>query len=235
MSQIPMDLDQTMWDIAERGDKKAAADFSDRFPNLADAMKSRMSLVSGMKGVRKAITPSFIPGFSPRFLYKPKPKWKRYGPALLSIGALAAASYYVTQNLLTPLPDASSFRTGPTGAAGAPKVDLQPPITARPNYDQGPYPAKASIDISDEQPTRIRMSQVHLVNAIQAIGHRFRVEIEMPKDFPDPVVNFDILGTDAMSFLNQLGHDHGFTAFDEGKNRLLVVPAHASDPTASGG
>jgi hypothetical protein len=222
-----MDLDKTMWEIAERADAKAAADFSDRFPNLADAMQSRMKLVSGMKGVRKAITPSFIPGFTPRFLYKPKPKWRRYAPAALSIGALAAASYYVTQNLLTPLPDASAFR-GPEVVAPARHIDLRPPANVPPNYnaDAGPVPYKnqPSAGVSAE-PVRMRLTQVHLVDAIKAIGHRYGLTVDMPEDFPDPVVDVDLVGTDAMTFLTQLGHDQGFTAYDEGKNHLLIVPA----------
>jgi len=50
VSRIPSDVDNTIWQIAERGDHQAAQDFSDKFPALAQAMNDRMRMVSGMKG-----------------------------------------------------------------------------------------------------------------------------------------------------------------------------------------
>jgi len=231
MSQIPMDLDQTMWEIAERRDAQAAAEFSERFPALASDMQTRMNLVVGMKNARQAITPAFVPGFTPKYMSKPKPKWLRYGPAALTLAALASASFYVTQNLLTPLPDPSIFSHAPAPSTGDNNnIYLPPAPTVVPGPDADapkPYTGdrSAQTEASPAAPVRIKMSQVHLVNAIQAIGHRFHSTVSVPKGFPNPIIDVDLTGADAMTFINQLANQNNFTAYYEGDNKILVVPA----------
>jgi len=44
VSRIPSDVDNTIWQIAERGDHQAAQDFNDKFPALAQAMNDRMRM-----------------------------------------------------------------------------------------------------------------------------------------------------------------------------------------------
>ena len=234
-----MDLDQTMWQIAERADTRAAAEFSEKFPALADDMKNRMDMVSGMKDARRAIAPASVPAFVPRYLFKPRPIWMRYGPAALGIAALAGASYYVTQNIATPLPDPSTF-TQP-----APKPAVQPdgdvslppaiPLPSTKDIDSPvPFTTTGSTDNSDQtMPTvEIKMTQVHLLNVIQAIAKRYHTTAEVASGMQNPVIDMDLTGNSAISFLNGLGNLQGFTAYDEGKNTVLVVPARDSDKTA---
>ncbi len=239
MSHIPVDLDTTMWDIAERGDAQAAKDFSERFPALSSDMQTRMNLVGGMKGMRNAIAPAFVPTFMPKFMSKPKPKWLRYGPAALTLAALAAASFYVTQNLLTPLPDPSVFRPAPAaGSDDQREVSLPAAVPPAPSPEAGPKPYRPEGHNNDDLPAvpvRVQMSHVHLINAIQALGRRFHATVTVPKDFANPIVDVDITGTDLMSFMNQLANANKFTAYYEGDNKVLIVPAEDENKSPSSG
>src|SRR5579885_465853 len=98
-----------MWEIAEKGDTKSAQEFADMFPAHADEMRDRMRMVSGVKDMKTAVAPAFVPAFTPRYMPARSKKWMRFGPSALGIAALAAASFYVTQNVLTPLPDSKAL------------------------------------------------------------------------------------------------------------------------------
>jgi hypothetical protein len=235
MSKIPADLNQTMWDIAERGDAQAAAEFSDRFPAMAGDMRARMNLVGGVKDVRHAIAPRFVPNFRPRYISKPTPRWKRYAPAAIALAALAGASIYVIQNIATPLPDPSLWRSDePVRAPSTRDVNLprvQPNPAPPQNSDRDtPMPYSRSqadrrpyMPTTELTPVRIQLNQVHLQNAISGIASKYDHRVEFPPHFPNPVIDVDLLGTNAMNLLNQLGNQYGFTAFDAGDGHIYVL------------
>jgi hypothetical protein len=241
MSKIPADLNLTMWQIADRGDRMAAADFCTKFPQLAYEMQTRMSLVAGTKGMRRNIAPAFVPTFTPRYLSKPKPKWLRAAPAALALAALAGASLYVAQNLGTPLPDPSLFK-GATPLPAPKEVETEvkafpAPLPAKPDNDgDAPVPYRWSIRRPNSSaneappPVTIRFTEAHLQNVIHKVGDRFKVNIEIRGDFPNPLVTEDITGPDAMSFLIQLGNEYGFSALDEGNGDIWLIPTKQQQP-----
>jgi hypothetical protein len=234
MSKIPPDLDQTIWQIAERGDQQAAAEFSERFPALAEDMKNRLSLVAGVKGMRKAVSSTVIPTFTPRYLFKPKPLWIRYGPSALGIAAIAAASFYITQNMLTPLPDTSILTRTPHPAVKPPAVQpLTIPTVHRPDNPDADTPkpygrqnSNNSIDSIVPAGRTMELTNVHLQSAMLGFAKHSSLKLEIPPDFPNPMLDkIDLIGVTDLDYLRQLGVKYGFTVFDEGDGHFLVVNA----------
>lgn len=228
MSATPNDLDRMMWQIAERGDARAAADFSQRFPDLAPSMTARMKMVSGMRSMRSSIAPAVIPPFSPRFLFRPVPKWKRFGPSAVGLFALAAASFYITQNLVTPLPEAEIFREAPAASRPdpAPSDAAQPdaPAPYRAVDADGPKPYESSA--KEEKPDlRLTGQGVPLQKVLQQIAAQEKLTLEIPSEMPNPPIDVDMRGKTGVELLQQLGAQHGFSAFDEGHGHVLIVPA----------
>lgn len=243
MSRIPADLNKTMWEIADRGDRAAAADFAERFPALSADMDSRMGLVLGMKGARKAIAPTFVPSFRPQYIPDKRRKWLRYAPAAMALAALAGASFYVTQNLLTPLPDPSTFGTGAIRVIQPERKVVLPPAPARKQDYESDAPKAFSrnqpVDKNQEEAepveTHLLRTQVHLQNVIHGVGDRYHLQIQIPPDFPNPIIDVDMTASSGIEFLNQLGNKYGFTAYDEAEGHILVVPAREGKPAGSSG
>lgn len=230
MSMVPQDIDRLMWHIAERGDAKAAADFCERFPDLSQSMTERMKMVGGMRTMRATITPAAIPPFSPRFLFRPVPKWKRFGPSAAGLFALAAASFYITQNLVTPLPEAEIFREAPqpTKTASAPAKEPPTYTPYQPVDGDGPKPYEKA----EKPPLRLTGNGVPLRKVVEQIAAKENLTLTVPPDFPNPAIKVDMRAQTAMELLQQLGAEHGFSAFDEGNNHVLLVPAVSAPPDA---
>jgi hypothetical protein len=230
MSQVPADLDQTMWEIAERSDQKAAGDFSEKFPDLAASMAARMQMVSGMREMRGALAPSFVPPFKPKFMYKPKPVWVRFGPMALGLAALAGASCYITWNMTTPLPTPESLnpnkRALPNSQNTAPITLPQDP--AVPTTEQ-PMPFSASPNV--DFPTKhVTMTNIKLQDAILAVARQAHLTVEpFPNDFPNPTVKVDLTGKPGMDLLQRLGQKEGFTAIPDGNNQVIIIPSSAAE------
>jgi hypothetical protein len=231
MSQIPADLDQTMWEIAERSDQKAAGDFSEKFPDLAASMAARMQMVNGMKDMRGALALSFVPPFKPKFMYKPKPLWVRYGPMVLGLAALAGASFYITQNMLTPLPTSDALNPR---ASVVPKTLQAPPVElprdpGTPNMES---PQPFGKEVSEDVPTKhVTMSNVKLQDAITAIAKQGNLTVEpLAADFPNPLVKVDLTGKPGLEILQQLGQKEGFKVIEDGNGQVIILPG-ADDVT----
>jgi len=227
MSHIPQDMDQMMWQIAERGDVQAANEFSERFPALGQDMQDRMRMVSGMKNMRVAIAPGFVPTFTPRYLSKPKPVWMRLGPSALGLAVLAGASFYITQNLLTPLPD-PSILTGDSISGVNPKREVTLPVVRppQPSVDEGPKPfnGASSPGIAREARDTIKFGDIDLQSALKVVAHRYSIKLEIPPDFPNPTISHvELTGSSGLDFLQQLGEKYEFKTFDEGDGRILII------------
>ena len=240
MSRIPSDVDNTIWQIAERGDHQAAQDFNEKFPALAQAMNDRMRMVSGMKDMRSAVAPTFVPPFKPRYLGKPKPKWRKLMPAGVGIAALAAASYYVAQNMTTPLPELKPDAAPAVQDSKGPRPDpfLLPPAEVRDDSD-GDTP-RVTLAPSFKGPSNgsnlqeITMDQVPFQKAMRDIAAHWHLTLQIPPKTPDPVLKrVDMFGKNGMDFLTQLAHQQGYTVFDEGHGKVLLIPEGQSPPDSN--
>lgn len=235
--KLPKDLDATMWDIVKRGDKEAAEAFAKRFPALAEELASRMQAIQGLKGFAAAVTPTIVPPLKLRFSYRPASAFRRYAPAAAGFAALAAASFYIVSNIVTPLPDikfpVAEPRSHPpvTSSPARPA----PPPTSQTDVDNGPMPFQQDGNWLERAPAvppmgRAVFDGVPLLSALQAIAEKGSIELIVPDKFPNPTVSVDISGRDATDMIQQLGSKYGFTAFPQQKGQILLIPAVDSGP-----
>lgn len=220
-----------MWQIAERGDERAAADFCNRFPTYSKNMANRMRMVGGLKQIRSQVAPTVMPRFGQRYAYRPKPLWVRYGPAAVSLAVLASASFYITQNFLTPLPlpDVMEFspipRTiGPVVAEPAPP----PAQISTQHSDAGPHPFEVGNPLKVDQ--HFTAQDKTLREALDEIAGAANLSLQISPGFPNPTIeSIDIKGPTALDLIKQLGAKYKFSAFDEGGGHVLIIPA-VEDP-----
>jgi hypothetical protein len=75
----------------------------------------------------------------------------------------------------------------------------------------------------------IRSDRIRLIEAIRRIGRECGLEIEVAPGMSDPEIVMRYDGMTGMEMLLDLGPRFGFTAFDEGEGRVLIIPT--TDPT----
>jgi hypothetical protein len=244
MNKIPSDINDLMWKIAEKRDAIAAKEFSEKYPALAKDMQERIRMVSGMKEMRTTIAPAFVPAFKPKYMPPRSLRWKRYAPLALGLCTFAAASYYVTQNLVTPLPDLSShFPTQATTTAkpsSAPTIELPSQVTKDNSDSNTPRPfthGDSSTDAgvaNQKPPVELEMSNVPLQSAMRAVARSWSLTLEIPPKTPNPTLpHVDMFGRSGMDFLNQLATENGLTITDEGNGHILVGTPRDAIPVAN--
>lgn len=235
MSQVPQDLDLTMWQIAERGDGQAAAEFAQKFPELGGSMESRMKMVAGMKSMRTALAPAAIPAFSPKFMHKPKPLWARYGPMALGLTALAVGSFLITQNMLTPLPTPEDLRPHPVPSQqpGQAPLWLPPPTPASSDVD-APRPARKPFD-EDVLDKHFVLKNVTLKSAMTAMADEANLKLEIPPDFPNPKIKVEFTEKPGIDALQRLGEKEGFTVMPDGPGQVIIIPGKPDNSAAASG
>ncbi len=239
MSQIPSDINEKIWKIAERGDQRAADAFAEKNPAHAQEMADRMRMVNGVKNMRAAVAPTFVPPFKPKYMGMPKKrKWRRIIPAVFGIGALATASFYVFQNFSTPLPEMKDKDTiAPTTRAVRPDGIALPPIDSHDDADAdspratlGPkFKPSANSDLME-----ITMTDTSFQRGMRDIGAHWHIGVDFPPKSADPVVKrFDAFGKNGMDFLRQLAEQQGYSVYEHGRGRVLVQPDSLPPPDSN--
>lgn len=243
--RVAPDIDRLMWTVAESGDPAAVADFESRFPALRYELSKRIDLVRELKASKRlADGPPSIPAFR---IARPSAaaagmRW-RWSLAAVGLSALAVGSFFVTKQLIArnePAPNPLVSEPPPTSVLPTPVPD---PVEKRPDTPSTVIPPASGsglqppddepIPVSKwEIPQTIKFERLGLANAIRAIGVQCGLTIEMPPDMPNDEIMADYRNMTAFEILADMGERFGFTAFDQGEGRVLVVPAREGSNSA---
>jgi len=247
--RVAPDVDKLMWYVAESADPQAVADFESRFPHLRYELSKRIDLVRGLKASKKiAATSGSIPAFHPPLsrAHSTSMRWK-WSVAAVGLSALAVGSFVVTQRLMS----------GPAETTPAPVVRLTTPTTVNPQLvpengtkrDEGPGiqvpesngaegvqpPNDEPVEVSPWlRPHTVKFERLGLANALRAIASQCGLKLEMPPDMPNDEIVLDYRNMNAFEILADMGPRFGFTAFDQGGGRVLIIPARSDDPEIGG-
>jgi hypothetical protein len=239
MKRIPPDVERLMWLVAEQGDLKAIAEFEARFPDLKVDLSKRLSMIRGLKGAKRdAVATPAIPRFRPvqrptAPSGAPKLAWVT---AAVALAAIAVASFTFTNSLLN---DKREVQVTPK--VEIPKV-VAPPRTQVdstqdrqwPNSvqnDQGtPRAPRVDDSVSPEQPEHLKPIKIDIKGAplkvvLLAIQEKSGIKLDVGPGMPDPTVDIEYDGKNALEILQDLGAKYGFTPFDQGNGSIVVVPA----------
>jgi hypothetical protein len=231
MRRVAPELDSLMWTLVEENNPRAVDQFLARHPELTGELERRTRMVKGLKQMKpesKAhISPP--PPFKPR--ERMQPTFSR--GALIAVGVLVlaalgiasfTASYFLMPTKQPQQPvetvQATSDQTQFQKEEVVPKVET-PPIGPQ----AGDVKPEVAIQRSN-QPMSIKIEQAPLSAVLKAIGAQSGLSVilapGMQKD-PTIEVNYEQMG--AVAILEDLGKQHGFTAFDQGDGSVIIVPA----------
>lgn len=237
MKGVPNDLDQLMWSIAESGDVAAADDFERRFPEWKVELESRIAMVRGLKHAKPASRP--VTPEIPRFVPKPKPAQapQRMGWVVaLSATAVLAFSTFIYVYLKPPEP-VPIQTTEPTAKTQSTTDDWTTDELPSEPQAANPSASGAGSQPQPQTPPPVTMPWEHrhdlaiegapLVDVLSLIGDVTKLKVEIAPNMPNPTVTVTYTQRTGMEMLNELGRQYGFTALDQGKGSVLIVPATA--------
>ena len=251
MKGLAPEIDRLMWSIAERRDDAGAAEFQQKFPELAGELNKRLTMVRGLKGAKALMGgASSIPQFQPVNMPTPifaRPRFALAGAVGLAV--LGVASYWVTTNVIgepvkpaplvrplhegapqsAPKPNRSRTFTG-IGVDGdvpvqptVPKVQSQIEGSQRPS--KVPTTENSYPPVSVDEPRHnLTLKEVPLHQALQMIGTSCGLKIVIAPKTPNPMVEGAYQGKVGWEILEDLGKKYGFKAFSQGDHEALVVP-----------
>ena len=235
----PHDLDELMWTLAEEQNATAIDQFTVRYPQFADEMRKRASMVSGLKRA-KTVPKSSEPKALPKF--QPKPEPESVSPVAVAwvsglvLTAIGFISFAVSSGFLqprTPVAVKSSpndtqvnaFRTEP------PVPNTMEIIRPRPNEGLKPEPGPTDVPPIEPtvpkylQPTNFAVRGARLTDALRKIADQGGLEIVMAPGFPEMTIDVNYTGLNTIQILQSMGSEYAFTAFDQGDGSVIVVPA----------
>ncbi len=236
--KLPREIDELMWDVAERDDSETLDQFVERYPEFRSELAKRLQMVRGLRGSRPTRPmPAFELKHSVRNLGPSR--LTVAGVAVLVIGSVAFATYAtvqflgsrseptVTESLQDTAASIPPLKTPNTGSGQ--DAQVFPKSNTLPSLPD-PYfgPARTVFD----SPVTIESDDMSLEEAIREIVEKAGLEVTIPPGFPDKRIRLSYIEQPAISILHDLGRAFGFTPFRQEEMHVLVVPARdrASQP-----
>ncbi len=231
---IPQELDQWMWTVAESGDADAIEQFGERYPQFRLELANRIQLVAKMKGNRPRSVSSPPLQFAARSV-KPRPSFSRWAMvgAVCAAISVAFAGYTVVQRFsatqpepLKPTPiSTNSFESEPE----VPVVKRDMGYHVLPEKTPEPNPAPEIPQLPAERLITVKFDHIRLLAALDAIAAEGNVQLEIAPNMPDIEIGLEYRNQPVDVILNHLGDAHGFRFLVQGKGKYLIVPIEHKD------
>jgi hypothetical protein len=236
--RLPPDIDRMLWEIAESQDQNAYDDFEKRFPNLVGELGKRIQLVRELRDARGNGSGRPVPSFDRRV----PTQVGLSRPALMALCTAAVICTGIFAYAIT-----AKFMGAPPKITPPPYVNVEPPVlpsvgptttsggapdegSRRPKL-QNPPPVVQNDVPQYMKPQNVKLDRAKLQIAILLVATGGKLQVEFAPNMPNPEIRMDYRNMSAIDILKDLGPRFGFTAFTQGGNRILVVPA--VDPNSS--
>lgn len=120
--------------------------------------------------------------------------------------------------------------TSTTGAPSVPDVPQSqgqnaPASESSANTSQAAQGALSAPN-DDLSPVQVKLLQVPLSQALQFVGSKAGLQVELAPGMPNPTVDVDYSNMSAASILRAMGAKYGFRALNQGQGKVLAVPIH---------
>lgn len=229
MKKLPPDIDDLIWTLAEDGNAIAQDQFRGRYPEYAEALDARITLVKGIKRAKAPATESRpeLPKFSP----KPnvRPMWTLTpGIAALLLVAVGVASFTIVYfTSLATRPPVETVKKGP----GRPVAVNFPAANQTTNSVPFKEPPRVQTPTPQpEDPAYLRLQSVsfkgaNLALGLKAIAAQGGLEITIAPGLSEETIDVSYSGVTTIEILQDLGEKYRFTPFDQGDGSVLVIPA----------
>jgi len=239
---LPHDIDQLMWSVAESGNSAAREDFERRFPELRSELAKRNSLLDGLRNARSLhIRPLARPAFRPILSGRATPLLRpKLALALVLVAgiAIASAAYraiYGEQPVPAGPHSNQPLRT-PCNKPTEPKVQYtishpKVPQEKAPEVTLAP-PQTIVVPVDDDQPKcmkpqTLKLKQADLRTAATLIAKNSGLTLEFAPDLSNPKIDIDYHNQGGLDMLKDLGQRYGFSLVEDGVNKYLLIPQKA--------
>lgn len=242
MKNIPRDLDDLMWHLAEGESDEAVEDFNKRYPQYRREMLKRLKMVRGFKGARpETVKPTFKPksrvGAPPRDY-----KWAWVVVGVFLIGAVAFATYSAALFVMSLNEPTVVMQPEPEPPAGAVAQRNEEPVFSPtqedveyPPYEIPAEPLAAEPAPNDAlplvpeknyflEPVTLVAQGIPLHEAIRRIAAQAGLQLQFAPGVENPLVVVNYEQQTAESVLRDLGTNFGFTVIQEDTQTGYVLP-----------
>lgn len=241
MNKIPPEIDTLIWAVAENADHGAIQDFENRYPEYRYELGKRIAMVRALRVSKPAAASPMI---ASHFRPTPQParptfgRW-RWVPASIALTALAAAAFFGGMRYFSP--KAVQKTSAATTVQNYPETNTTSGNSIDYRHDQQPPIVNSTPDKTVETPVTpperrfaIKLEDIGLVEALNAIGMQTSADLQIAPGFPNPqVATLAYDGLTLEEILNDLGRHYGFTAMKQGPGEYLLIPA--VDPNSDPG
>ena len=237
MSQAPPEIEALIWSIAESGDPQAVSEFETRFPEHRLELLRRVNAVQELRKAKGRV-PSQARVFVPSPPRAPFARLGRFGFGAVALSGVAFASYWISTNYFSGAPSAGQSppsvadRSGHIRHSQAAEVgEPMHPVNRESTENGTPLPTNPSpipptrLPTPSERPLTLHIERADLQTVLDGLAEQAGWQLEMAPGTPNPEVRVDYDNVPAIQILQDMGRRFGFTPFDEGNHKILIVPA----------
>lgn len=222
--QIPPEIDELMWAIAENDTVDAVYDFEHRFPKYQQELMRRIKTVSALKAQGKTVPSREIPVFQARPIALDRKPIQWLGYAAVSLAVISTAVLAATRNKPTPAVKPVDVNTQSRKAI--PELPIATPSVpigqATPPIDPAKNPPPKPTNQFKKSDLILEVTKLH--SAIQLIAASGEVTVTIAPGLENPDVQVSFTQMTAMEMLTALGKDYAFTPVVDGEKHILILP-----------
>lgn len=250
MKGLPRELDELMWILADRNDAQAIESFGNRYPEQRAELAYRLNLARKLRTQRPAADAN-MPLFSPRVPVRARrPRWiavaAAFASAVIVYAGYAVGNAWIVRSepKVASVTEGkrvldSNLSLGVEQSAQTRQTPLQTAPDSRLGKDVADAPAprqpKSEPYVSTEPKISIRSEPIPLHQALKQIASLGGYTLELAPKLENEPVELNIVDQSALQAIEDLGSKFGFTAFDQGGRRLLIIPARAPSEAGPAG
>jgi hypothetical protein len=233
--RAPREIDELMWDVAEKGDDATCDQFNSRYPEFVDELAKRRQMIGTLRGSRPR---SDVPRFVPR------EQVRHFGPSRLAVAGIAVLVLAsVTLATFATMQIVNSKKSDHGVVEKPVEIVFNPPDFGAPLAPSDDQADKTPLSAEDVQPLQtnvpaqdiylgkitIKSDDISLEKAINDMAAQAGLEAVIAPGFEDKRIRISFVDQPLMGVLHQLGVYFGFTPFRQGSAEILIVPAVAKD------
>lgn len=239
--KIPHDVDDLMWDIAEKDSPELLDEFVARFPEHRDELVKRLKMLRDLKGARpkKARGPEpFVPAARPR--RDPAPSRAlayAFGAGCLVLagvvfGIVLQRNFLSGQGVAQKVeePAVTAQREVQNPAAQNPAQQYPPPTANNQQLERQTWiPQQAAsrpvAATSFDRKITVEFERAMLSRVLEDVALKGGVRLQAAPGMPDLEIEAKYFDLPVITILNDLGRNFGFTPMKQTDSEALLIPA----------
>jgi outer membrane biosynthesis protein TonB len=243
LKNIPQEIDELMWTIAESGDDTAVVQFCERHPSYRSEMIRRVQSMTALVNAGKTKRQD-VPVFKPKEAAPIQFKSIYWVAGLCGALLLGVFGYAITRPTPSqPLQVQNEIIEGPkpelmTEGNQPPKIEQKPEVqeqkTPEKEEPKPPSPEAPVVSEPNEGKTDINIESSTLHAAIQLVAASGGIAVTIAPGLPNPDVQVKYEEMTPLEVLKEMGKDYAFAVVEDGEKQVIVLPLKDDVPSNKG-